>query len=279
MNSKGTILIMTLLIMTAVVAGIMVINEKTSKEYDFTQQLYTDTQSSFYFHSAIKIATRLLKEDDNKFDSSKDDWYFLPPFRVNNFTTVSMSITPTNAFIGINNLKSHNKNLSQRTKNALVSLLDESKFNTDEIIKKLEDKKEDFFSLKEMDFFLNLDEFSSFMHKYLTTNNGSGKININFASEDVINSYLPEISDCTEDIIKHREKNPFKNITQLRELGCISDDIYLKIQPYITTKSDTFVVKIEVIMYDIHRYATVILERSPGHVKIVKYFEGKGFYG
>jgi len=279
MNKKGTILIMTLIIMAAVVTGIMMINEKTSKEYDFAQQLYIDTQSSFYFHSAIKIATRLLKEDDNELDSSKDDWYFLPPFKVNSFTTVSMNITPANAFININNLQSHNKNLSKRTENALVNLLDESRFNTDETMKKLKDEKDNFFSLKEIDFLLDLDGFSNAMHRYLTTNNDYGKININFASEDVLNSYLPEVSDCTEDIIKHREKNPFKNITQLRDLGCISDDIYLKIQPYITTSSNIFVVKIEVIMYDVHRYAMVILRRSSGYIKTIKYFEGKGFYG
>lgn len=294
-KKDGAVLIMVLLIMAVVVGGVISIEQWASKDYDYSQQLYASNQSAFYIHSAIKVAVKLLDNDDNKYDSIKDDWMNLPPFRVNDFTVVSMKIIPLNAKIDINNIKNKDSKLVSRTQIAVSTIFKDANVDVPEYFKRLllwikGDKsygdyelgyqpiKGAFFSLKEIDFVYGLRTFSDRFHNFFTVEDTSGKININFASKKVIEAYLPEIADCAEDIIKYREKKPFENITQIRNVGCISDKDYLKIQPYITTTSNLFAVRINVVINGMNSYATALISRTSKKSRLVKYFEGKGFY-
>ncbi len=296
MNKKGAVLIMVLIITAALVGGVMVIERWASKDYDFSEQLYENNQSAFYFHSAIKVAIKLLDSDNNKYDSTKDVWFDLPPFRVNQSTVVSMNIYPLNAKIDINGIKGKNPTLVTRTQMAVDTFFKDYSVNAIEYFKALltwmnyksnlgsdyefgyHPIKGPFYSLKEIDFVKGLSMFSERFHNYFTVDSSSAKININFASKKVIEAYLPEIADCAEDIIKYREKKPFENITQIRNVKCISDKNYLKIQPYITTVSKMFAVRIDVNTNNTNRYATVLISRAYGKPRVIKYFEGKGFY-
>ncbi len=296
MSKKGAVLIMVLLIMAVVVSGVIAIEKIASKDYDIAEQLYINNQSSFYFHSAIKIATKLLENDNNKYDSKNDIWFNLPPFRVNNSTVVSMAIIPVNEKININNIRGKNGDLVVRTQKAVNIIFKDQSVNVPEYFKELltwmgyknngsenytkgyHPIKGKFFSLKEIDFVHGMPMFANRFHNYFTVDGPSGKININFASQRVIESYLPEIADCAEDVIRYRKKKPFENITQIRKVACINDKNYLQIQPYITTKSNIFAVNIDVDINGINRYATALISRISGGVKILKYFEGKGFY-
>ncbi len=287
---------MVLIVMAAVVVGVIAVEEMASKDFDYSQGIYVDNQASFYFHSAIKVAEKLLKEDNTTYDSENDIWASLPPFKVNDSTIISMQITPLNAKIDINDIVNKNLKLVVRTQKAAEKIFKDSGENVISYFKSLLEWigykgqplegyeygyhpiRGPFYSLKEIDFVRGLNGFSSRYHNIFTVENTSGKININFASKDVIEAYLPEIADCAEEIIKYRQKEPFKNITQIRKVICISDKQYLSIQPYITTQSYLFSVTVDVDINNMHRHATVLIQRKGGMIKVLKYFEGKGYY-
>ena len=107
---------------------------------------------------------------------------------------------------------------------------------------------------------------------YLTVLSNENKININFASKKVIEAFLPEISDYSEDIISYRQDNPFKDISQIRNVG-IEDETYLKILKYISVKSSLFKLKILVIVNSLSFNYEAVIKRENGKTKILKYIE------
>ncbi len=284
------ILIAVLIVMVALVSMVMVIENRSSKNFDYSSKLLMENQAALYFNSAISVAKRLLEDDKNSYDSPDDDWYNLPPFRANNDTIVSMSIMPANARIDINGLVSSNKDLAERTKTAFLTIVNSKGDNADKMYRDIvgwmkpstepgyAKKIRSFYSLKEIDYVKGLKGFSEDFHNYFTVADTKGKINVNFAPVDVIEAYLPEIGDCALDIVKYRKNQVFKNVTQLRDVGCISDEQYLKILPYITTSSSLFDVRVDVKIEDGDFEAEMLMERVGSYVKVLKYFEGKGFY-
>ncbi len=284
------VLIAVLIVMVALVSMVMIIENRSSKNFDYSSKLLMENQAALYFNSAISITKRLLEDDNNNYDAPDDDWFSLPPFRVSDDTIVSMSIMPANARININGLISSNKDLAERTKAAFFEIVNSKGDNADKMYSDVIDwmkpnsntgyakKVRSFYSLKEIDYVKGLKGFSQDFHNYFTVVDTKGKINVNFAPVDVIEAYLPEIGDCAEDIAKYRKNQPFKNVTQLRDVGCMSDEGYLKILPYVTTLSSFFDVRVDVKIGDEDFQAKMLMERAEKHVKIIKYFEGKGFY-
>ena len=137
--------------------------------------------------------------------------------------------------------------------------------------------KERFYSLKEIDYVKGLNKFAERFSTYFTVD-GNIAININFADKKVIEAYLPEVADAADDIIAYRKRHPFENITQLRNVTGISDSQYLSIQPYITTTSYNFIVKIVVNIGKNKYNATALIKREAGQTELIKYFEGKPPY-
>ena len=284
------ILIAVLIIMVALVSMVMVIENRSSKNFDYSSKLLMENQAALYFNSAISVAKRLLEEDKNSYDSPDDDWYDLPPFRANDDTVVSMSIMPVNARIDINDLISSNKDLAERTRTAFLTIVSSKGDNADKMYNDIigwmkpntetgyAKKVRNFYSLKEIDYVGSMKGFSKDFHNYFTVADTKGKINVNFAPIGVIEAYLPGIGDCALDIVKYRKNQAFKNVTQLRDVGCISDDQYLKILPYVTTSSSLFDVRVDVKIEDEDFQAEMLMKRMGNYVKVVKYFEGKGFY-
>ena len=292
LNRKGVVLIIVLIIVAVVAAAVVEIELNSSNDYGVVEKLYENQQANLYFHSALNVAVRLLENDKNKYDYSGDDWNNLPPYRVNSTTTVSMRIFPLNGKININNIDSSDSKLKIRTQKAVASILLKNDLNPaivmSELLGWMEGKKTrgfikpikgPFYSLKEIDMVEGLKDFAEKFHNYFTVGGVSGKININFADGDVMRAYLGEIAGCVDQIIAYRKKNPFKNITQLRNVSCVDDKDYLKIQPYITTMSYLFGVEIDVRINDNDYFASAVLYRDYSHnVRILKFFESKGYY-
>lgn len=107
---------------------------------------------------------------------------------------------------------------------------------------------------------------------YLTVKSKENKININFASKKVLQAFLPEISDYADDIISYRQDNPFKDVSQIRNVG-IDDETYIKILKYISVKSSLFKLKILVLINSISFNYESIVERANGHTKILNFIE------
>jgi len=297
LNNKGIVLILVLVLVASCVAAVVVITSWVSRNCDWSQRVYTANKAGIYIHTALKAAAKLLEEDDNHYDSPDDNWAKLPPLPIKN-GEVMVQIIPTNAKIDLNLFFTHNNSLKRRLKTAIADILvthgvDEEVLNYMQAwVEKDVDydeayylshlppylpRKQPFYSLKEIDFIRAMANFSNLFHDYFTVD-GSQRININFASKVVLQAYLPEIEPSIDDLLSYRQKHPFTNITQLRNVAGITDDIYLAVQPYITTESDKFAVRI-VVNIDKYAYcATALIKRQGKRTQILKYFEGKGFY-
>jgi len=289
------ILIVVLITMAALVSMVLVLERRSSINFDYSSRLLMQNQAALYFSSAIKVAKKLLENDTNDYDSKDDEWFNLPPFKASNDTFVSLSIFPVNAKININAVVDKDKALRARTQTAFLYILSDKGESGNDMLKNLllwfspkgandytvlpyKPTEKPFYSLKEVDYVKSFGGFSSKFHNYFTVANTMGKININFAPKEVIENYLPELSDCVDDIIEYRKRKPFKNITELRNVGCVSDEAYLKVLPYLTTKSSIFDVRVGVKIGDESFQAEMLLKRDGKSVKVIKYFEGKGFY-
>jgi len=297
LNNRGSILIVVLIFTAVLAAGAVTLLDEVSNDLDWTQRLYQNNQASFYVHSALKYVKKMISDDNNDYDSDDDAWADLPSVPIKG-GFISVQVMPANAKIDINEISSDDKAVEKRTINALKQILSEN--DTDEnavsyigewIDKKqkydesyYQDRlppyhpdKEPFYSLKEIDYVEGLDQFAEKFGSYFTVDGGQS-ININFAGKSTLEAYLPEIANAAGNIIKYRKKHPFENITQLRNVQGINDNQYLTIQPYITTTSDNFIIKIVVNFGKKEYNATALIRRVGGQTKLVKYFEGKSSY-
>ncbi len=297
MNNRGSILIVVLIFTAVLAAGAVTLLNEVSNDLDWTQRLYQNNQASFYVHSALKYVKKIINDDNNGYDSDDDAWADLPSVPIKG-GFISVQVMPANAKIDINEILSDDKAVEKRTVNALKQILSEN--DTDEnavgYIREWIDKKqkydenyyqdrlppyhpdkEPFYSLKEIDYVEGLDRFAEKFGSYFTVD-GSQSININFAGKSTLEAYLPEVANAAGNIIKYRKKHPFENITQLRNVQGINDNQYLTIQPYITTTSDNFIIKIIVKFGKKEYNVTALIKRESGQTKLVKYFEGKSSY-
>ncbi len=289
------ILIVVLLVMAALVSMVLILERRSSVNFDYSSRIVMQNQAALYFGSAIKVAKKLLENDNNNYDAEGDIWFDLPKFKASNNSEVFLSIYPVNAKININAVFDRNKTVRARTQSALIYILSDKGEDGSKLLKSLlmwfspegvneyanlpyKPTRKPFYSLKEVDYVRGFGNFSSRFYKYFTAANTLGKININFAPMEVIDNYLPELSDCAEEIIDYRKKKPFKNVTQLRNVSCVSDSVYLKVLPYITTKSNIFDVRVRVRIEEENFQAEVLLKREGKNITILKYFEGNGFY-
>ena len=287
MNQRGVILISVLIITGAVIASALIIEDWASKNFDYAYRLQMENQAGFYFHSAIKVAETILSHDVNSYDSKKDRWFNLPPIQTSKDTIVSLEIFPLNEKIDLNNILKIDTS-GNRTKYAFKKILLNNGVDANNALENITKwltktrgrkiVKRYLYSLKEIDFVKGLNGFSEKFDDYFTVSQGLKKININFAPKEVIDAYLPELSTCTDEIIKHRDKKPFKNISQLRELSCVDDNMYLKILPFITTRSQFFGIKINVDIENLNFHAEAVVKRVGKYVKLLKFFKGQGSY-
>jgi len=298
LKNKGVILILLLLIVASCSAALTMITLWVSKSEEWSNRLYVQNRAYIFIYTAFKVSKELLKNDSNNYDSRQDIWANIPPMPIRG-GDVSITLIPTNSKIDLNLLFSSDLKVKKRTEKAILKIFTqygyekemlenlrawcEKRFEADTYfytsrLPPIRPRKTIFYSLKEVDFVKGMSNFSKKFHRFFTVN-GSSKININFASKEVIESYIPEIEFEIDNLLSYRKKYPFKNITQIKKIINVSDETYLKIQPFITTKSDTFIVKI-LVNIDSYRFiATGIIKRDGKKVKLIKYFEGKGFYG
>ncbi len=296
-NNRGSILIIVLIFTAALAAGAVSLLSEVSNSLDWTESLYRDNQKSFYIYSALQSVKKIISDDDNDYDSNDDTWANLPSIPIKN-GFISVQVIPSNSKIDINNITSDNKAIAKRTSDAVNQILSEN--DTDksfagylkEWIGKSDEYDENyyqnhlppyhpdklpFYSLKEINYVQGADKFSDKFSSDFSVD-GSPAININFADKDVIEAYLPEVASAADNIIQYREKHPFENITQLRNVTGISDSRYLAIQPYISTTSYNFIVKIVVKIGKSEYTATALIKREAGQTELIKYFEGKSPY-
>ncbi|NOZ25056.1 MAG: general secretion pathway protein GspK [Nitrospirae bacterium] len=236
--------------------------------YDEVASAQKLQQGYIYCYSVIKGVARLLQEDKDSYDSSEDLWASLPtiPTPEGYITTV---VVPLNSRIPIMGVSSRNEKLRRRTEDALERLLADAPEPPD--VESLRDLKP--YSLGELRFLAGFSALPRDLLGRFTVEATNGKININFADETVMGAFLPEIEPLTEAIARYRESRPFKDISQIRKVPGMTDDVYLAIQPYITVSSSLYYIFTEAEVGGTRTRVSAVVKKESGKIKILKYFE------
>ncbi len=275
MNIKGSVLVIVLLMISGILSVVLLRGESVLAEYKEVTRLQDSLQSYVYCSTTIKGLAKVLEEDDNYYDAPDELWA-----SVSSIPTadgyVSITVIPLNSKISLLSLVSNNKSLEDRIERAFNALgID---INIDTLKSSFEKKPP--YSIGELRFRENISEefLSTHVLSKFTVEETKGKLNINFADKEVISAYLPELEAYVDDIISYRSNTPFKDVSELRRVPGITDDIYLQVQPFITVKSSVFYVYVESLVRNTLSSASAVIKRTDGKVKIIKYFEGKKEY-
>jgi len=268
LKTKGSVLIAVLIVVAASLSLLLLKNEKVVAQYNEVASAHKIQQGYIYCDSVIKGITRLLEDDKNTYDSSEDLWAALPTLPTTE-GYITIVVVPLNSRISITEVSSRNEKLRRRTEDAVERLLSDSSEQIDlESLRNLRP-----YSLGELRLLPGFSSLPKDVLGYFTVEDTAGKLNINFAGESVMAAFLPEIEPLTEAIIKYRESKPFKDISQIRKVPGMTDDVYLAIQPYITVSSSFFYVFAEAEVGGTKTRAGAIVKKGSGKIKILKYFE------
>lgn len=265
---NGSVLIAVLIVVAASLSLLLLKNEKVVAQYDEVASAQKIQQGYIYCDSVIKGITRLLEDDRNSYDSSEELWATLPTIPTSE-GYISIVVVPLNSRIAITEVSSRNEKLRRRTEDAVEGLLAGTAEQLD--IESLRNLRP--YSLGELRLLPGFSSLPRNLLGHFTVEDTAGKININFAGESVLAAFLPEIEPLTEAIIKYRESKPFKDISQIRKVPGMTDDVYLAIQPYITVSSSLFYIFTEAEVGGTKTRAGAIVKRGSGKIKILKYFE------
>ena len=230
---------------------------------DYIQSIYGKLQALYIADAGFNMAKHVLDNDDQSVDSLQDKWTLPFNYSQGNIK-VSISIYDENRYINLNLAgdPGYGKIVDNLFKNLMISL--EKEKNLLVWIGKQEGTLQAGYPVKKapMDslYELLLIGFSDEdLNGKLLGNNfypgligtstvfTNGKININTASLWVLKSLDERIDDnLAQKIIEKRNREPFKQITDLILVDGFTFDMLYKIQNYIDVKSDVFHIVVSV---------------------------------
>ncbi len=296
MNNRASVLIFILIIISFCIGIALTVNENAIDSYSLSNEVKDYIQSSIYASTAAKGIAQLIKEDDKKYDSKFDSWAQIPGISIEN-GYITVRVIPVNSKISLSNLTSSNERIKSMTEFSLIDFFEKNDFESPMAIKDwidndsdisqggLEDweyennglvfrtKNGNLDTLYELNYILKDKIYNKIKNVFTSVNYGS-KININFVSEDVLNFWLPELEKYSSEIIAYRQNNIYKDVSQIRKAVDISQDLYVKVAPYLTEKSSFFYVIIEVNLNGFSRYYHSLIERKSSKVNLISFFEG-----
>ncbi len=296
MNDKGSVLIFVLLMISFCVGIALTINEKTVNSYVFSAETNNYIQSSIYAATAAKGIAALIKDDNKRYDSKFDNWANIPEISVEN-GYITVKVIPVNSKINLSNFNGKTKEIKDKTLSALIKFFDVNNLNSPLTLKDwidndtdisaggLEDweyekhgvtyktKNADLNTIYEIKYVSGKKAYDKMKDVFTSYDYGT-KININFASKEVLDYWLPDLEKYSAEIVEYGKSNIYKDISQIRKAANIPLEIYRKVTPYITEKSSFFYSLIEVNLNGFSRYYHSLIARNAGKVKLISFFEG-----
>ncbi len=291
---KGSILITVMVVITACTSLALFINEKSLAAYGTVISLQNDYQGAIYAMTAIEALEMAFQYDEASYDAADDIWMQIPTIPLDNgFMTITMK--PLNAKVPMAALNSKDENIKERAQNALSELMRELEITEPDIYELLTwigasdptgerfDENGAPYSMKsaQLQTLAELALLPSFQTEYkklipyISIAGDGNKINVNLASKEVINAYVPELAPYTDQIISTRETEPFKDVSAVYNImGAAMQDEYSKILPFIDVKSSLFYIKIELNIGDDNIYYHLLVQRNGSSVSPLKYIEG-----
>jgi general secretion pathway protein K len=296
MIKKGSVLLIVLIIISVTLALSVSLATKNTDTYAKVTTIKNIIQSNIIAYTAAKSVLQVIQEDDNGQDSRDDIWAFPFSYEKDNIL-VEIAVNPLNAKVNLNNLYSGKEDITERImqyfdlisedrdidisifhtiKDYIDNDTESSPFGSENSYllkngRELNIKNNKLYSLYEISLFADNESYRVINGFFTAAPYEDEKININFASQYIIEYYLPEIESYAEDIVGYRETNIFNDVSELRVATSIPDEIYLKILPYITVKSNDFYVRINIDIYGNLYYYHVLIDREKG---IKLFFKG-----
>lgn len=291
---KGSILITVMVVITACTSLALFINEKSLAAYGTVISLQNDYQGAIYAMTAIEALEMAFQYDEASYDAADDIWMQIPTIPLDNgFMTITMK--PLNAKVPMAALNSKDENIKERAQNALSELMRELEITEPDIYELLTwigasdptgerfDENGAPYSMKsaQLQTLAELALLPSFQTEYkklipyISIAGDGNKINVNLASKEVINAYVPELAPYVDQIISTRETEPFKDVSAVYNImGAAMQDEYSKILPFIDVKSSLFYIKLELNIGDDNIYYHLLVQRNGSSVSPLKYIEG-----
>lgn len=291
---KGSILVTVMVVVTACTSLALFINEKTLAAYGTVISLQNDYQGAIYAMTAIEALEMAFQYDEASYDAADDIWTQIPTIPLDNgFMTITMK--PLNAKVPMATLNSKDEDVKERATNALNELMRQLEITEPDIYELLTwvgasdptgerfDENGAPYSMKsaQLQTLAELALLPSFqtdykkLIPYISIAGDGNKINVNLASKEVIDAYVPELAPYTDQIISTRETEPFKDVSAVYNImGAAMQDEYSKILPYIDVKSSLFYIKLELNIGDDNIYYHLLVQRNGASVSPLKYIEG-----
>lgn len=297
-------MLVTVLIMMAFLTSmVIVIYERSTASYRGVLDLQADNQGGIYAGTALTALRALMEYDNPEYDDPTDQWNMIPSIPVKG-GFISVTVRPADDRLPVNALVNTDNDTKRRMEKAFETMYASLGYD-DEMWKSLKDwvststaiplsqtipgavfnpggnsytaKNAMLSSLYEIRLIPGYSGVYKDIIKHLSLGELEPKININFADNLTIQSFLPELAPYVDNIIAEREKEPFRNKNALYNiLGSGNRDIYTATLPFFDVKSTLFYVKIEVDILDTLQYYHILMRRNGSRFTVIRYIEGRG---
>lgn len=299
LNKKGSVLIFVLVFIAFAASTVLLVHERSIKSMSEASDDFYENQANIYAMTAVTAVIETLREDDNAYDSPREDWAVIPVVEVP-YGYISVDIKPLNGKISLNNMTDPDAGISERYLQACKNVAAE--METDSLqcaeVKDYADtdsevtfggaegvtyerggvtfrtKNAPLSSLYELRLLMDNNEEFSRVKDSLTVYSPEKAININFANETTIKAFLPELEEYAKDIATYGRSQDYKDPSNIQEAASIPQDVYLAVLPFITVKSALFYVKTEVTLNDTPRYYHAIIKKDGAQVDVVNFLAG-----
>jgi len=257
-RSRGFVLFVVLVIVSVLASLLFSVYYLSQLSYRKAEGIKDYATAYHAAVSAVKIALKFLKEDDNRFDGQGDDW--AKPI-VYNYRGIFVSVRISDECGKVN----LNRVTDEREFKVLKRLLGELGVEPSvaDSIRDWVDKDDEpqpegaessyyeglgyrptngpMKSLGELLFVKGIDRrLYKRLKNYLTVY-GKGKVNLNSAPKEVLMALSPDLGpEAADSIIEAR---PIEDVSRLLELPGITKELYFEIRPLITNRCNYFKVE------------------------------------
>ena len=308
-NEDGVALLITLLVVTLLVVMVLEFNYQARVETEITANFRDGTKAYYLARSGVHFAAALLKEDtENTYDALTEDWaQEIPPLPLGD-GTISLRIIDEERKFDLNRLVQPNGITIDRDRvtilENLFDILDLDPRLVDPILdwitpagdqrpsdiptfdygdRGYESKHAPLDLVSELQLIQGfskevllrlggkpLGEGVDFtLSDYLTTFSKEGKINVNTASKEVLQSLSADITEgMAEEILLTREETPFERIEALQSL---LPGIYESIKPFITVSSHYYTVVATGTVGEISKEIIAVLKKGDQQIEFVSW--------
>jgi general secretion pathway protein K len=298
-NNRGSVLIFVLIFIAFGASTAIYIYEKSMENFTGVTDDFYENQSHIYAMSAVTAVEKILKDDDNSYDSRQEDWAIIPLTEVP-YGTVSISVTPVNSKIPLNDMIENKAYDYERFRKTCDRVMDEEQITETDcavILDYIDSDSETSVGGNEnggyeysgMEFKTknapletmselriltkNPDDYNKYA-KYFTALDDENVINLNFASADTIKMFLPELEDYADQIADYTLKNQLKDVSNIRKEFGVPADVYVSVLPFITVKSTLFYARVEITLNDVPRFYHALISKEGANTKVIRFMAG-----